>query len=583
MSAPDPLHSERPDVVSVATYLATRLQQLDVGHLFGLPGDFNLGLIDELLASSDLEWVGTTNELNAAYAADGYARKRGLGVVLTTFGVGELSAINGVAGSYAESVPVLQITGSPATEVMASRSLAHHTLVDGDFDHFRRAYQQVTVAAETLRARESSHQIDTVLTAMLATSKPGYLSIPADVVTCLVSAEPLARPLTGLPSDPRALADFRRAALHYLSDRGGATVLAGHLLKRRKLDAVVEALAEVESVTVASSLGGQTMADGAVYIGGLTQDEVVRRAVEESDALIVAGVVFSDITSGMFTHHIDPERCIVLDLCQASVGESTFSDVGLSDTLGVIADLLGAGPTRQLDVVNGHRARLESCRAANTTPMSEPVAADAAPALTHAELWPALEWWIPSGTTVLADAGTAYYGAAGMHLAPGCELVGQPIWSSIGYTMPALLGIELAEPGRRPVLLIGDGAAQLTIQELATILHRHLDVVIIVLNNGGYTIERRIRSPEAVYQDITPWQWTSLPAALGQGATSTAVAEDLEQLGAALAAADQRPGPVLIEVRLGRDDAPPILAELARQLHHAPVPAEPPADLRRSA
>jgi indolepyruvate decarboxylase len=188
--------------------------------------------------------------------------------------------------------------------------------------------------------------------------------------------------------------------------------------------------------------------------------------------------------------------------------------------------------------------------------------------LTHAQLWTELEQWIPPGTTVLADAGTAYYGAVGMHLAPGCDVVGQPYWSSIGFTLPALLGTELACPGQRPVLFIGDGAAQLTIQELATILHRHLDVVIFVLNNGGYSIERQIRSPDAVYQDITPWEWTSLPTALGQPHHGTVLpVSDLRQLRLALAAIDaSRPGTTLIELRLHRDDAPSLLTAVAAGL-----------------
>src|SRR5450759_5770121 len=112
--------------ITVAEYLITRLKEIGVDHLFGVPGDFVLGFFNQVL-KSDLKYVGTCNELNAAYAADGYARIRGIGAFSSTYGVGELSAINGVAGSFAEKVPVVVITGTfsandPATPLMALSS-----------------------------------------------------------------------------------------------------------------------------------------------------------------------------------------------------------------------------------------------------------------------------------------------------------------------------------------------------------------------------------------------------------------------------------------------------------------------------
>jgi indolepyruvate decarboxylase len=556
---------------TVGRFLATRLRQLGVDHLFGLPGDFNLALIDEMLAGSGLEWVGSTNELNAAYAADGYARQRGFGALVTTFGVGELSAINGVAGSYAESVPVLQITGAPETGLVSQRSMSHHTLIDGDFGHFRRAYEEVTVAAESLTADDPAGQIDRVLTAMVTNSRPGYLSIPADLVTCSIPAVALGRPILPPPSDPEALEAFRVAAAERLGDATDITLLTGHLIGRQGLHHRIAEVAVTGAAAVAFTLGGRSIEGGGVYIGGLTPDPGVRAAVEECDALILAGVVFSDITSGMFTHRIDNGTAITLDLHRARVGPDRFEGVRLADAVDVIVDLL----------VPTVRAR----PAAPLTPLAPLTTADrrdwallnpAAPGastvpLTHDQLWTELEQWIPPRTTVLADAGTAYYGAVGMQLAPGCEVVGQPYWSSIGYTLPALLGTELACPGSRPVLFIGDGAAQLTVQELATILHRHLDVVIFVLNNGGYSIERQIRSPDAVYQDITAWDWTSLPTALGQADHGTIMpVGSLRQLRLALAATDVcRPGTTLIELRLHRDDAPALLSAIASGLRPA--------------
>jgi len=581
-----PLHPTQGQAArtTVGRFLATRLRQLGVDHVFGLPGDFNLGLIDEMLAESGPEWVGSTNELNAAYAADGYARQRGFGALVTTYGVGELSAINGVAGSYAESVPVLQITGAPETALVARRALAHHTLIDGDFGHFRRAYDEVTVAAESLTADDPAAQIDRVLTAMVTNSRPGYLSIPADLVDCSIPATALCRPVQAPPSDPGALDAFRVAASRRLADAGDVTLLTGHLVSRQALHHRIAEVAAAGTATVAFTLGGRSTDGGGVYIGGLTPDAGVRSAVEGCDALILAGVVFSDITSGMFTQNIDPARAIVLDLTRARVGPDRFEHVRLGDAIDVIVDLLvptvstATGPwdRRRADHTAPSTRTTPTVRSATAQHRSWALMNPAAPGpgtgpLTHDQLWGELEQWIPPGTTVLADAGTAYYGAVGMRLAPGCEVVGQPYWSSIGYTLPALLGTELACPGSRPVLFIGDGAAQLTIQELATILHRHLDVIVFVLNNGGYSIERQIRSPDAVYQDITAWDWTSMPTSLGQGDHGTILpVGSLRQLRLALAATDvSRPGATLIELRLHRDDAPALLAAIAAGLQPA--------------
>jgi TPP-dependent 2-oxoacid decarboxylase len=117
---------------------------LGVEHLFGVPGDFDLTPLDLIAAEGGQTWLALPNELDAGYAADGYARTRGLGAVITTLGVGELSCINAIAGSYAENVPVVQITRAPATAHADRGSVQHHTLADGDFDRFQRAYREVT-------------------------------------------------------------------------------------------------------------------------------------------------------------------------------------------------------------------------------------------------------------------------------------------------------------------------------------------------------------------------------------------------------------------------------------------------------
>ena len=166
---------------TVADHLLDRLAELDADRVFGVPGDYSLALLDHVVHHDTVRWTGTTNELNAGYAADGYGRLRGIAALFTTYGVGELSAINAIAGSYAEHVPVVHVVGAPATTAQAAHRPVHHTLGDGVFGHFMAMHAQITCARAALTPDNAVAEIDRVLTAVRDQHLPGYLVIPADV------------------------------------------------------------------------------------------------------------------------------------------------------------------------------------------------------------------------------------------------------------------------------------------------------------------------------------------------------------------------------------------------------------------
>ncbi|WP_369069717.1 alpha-keto acid decarboxylase family protein [Kineococcus terrestris] len=557
--------------VTVGAYLAHRLRQLGVRHLFGLPGDFNLALLDELLAPTTgdgepaLRWIGSANELNAGYAADGYARiRRGPAAVVTTFGVGELSLVNALAGSCAEDVPVVSVVGMPATGAQAAGALLHHSLADGDFDHFVRVAAEVTASATVLRAQGAAAAVDRALLTAVGTSKPVYLGVPADVAVARVSAAPLARPLRVLRSDSGSTAELAAALRAHLAGAPEVTVLAGPRLHRRHLEERMRAVAACDGVRVATQSASKALLDEShpanlgVYAGRFTTSEETRRRVDTASPLVLAGAVMTDFLTGSFTHGFDPDAAVDLQLDHARVAGDVFWGVYLDDSLRLL-----------------HEALLERSPAPAPLPRQEPrpapapVAADA-DALTHAAFWPVLQRWLRPGTLLVAEAGTSFYGAVEMTLPDGCDLLGQPVWSSIGYTLPATLGALLADPGRETVLVIGDGSAQLTVQELGRLLQPGLAAAaptVLVLNNDGYTVERAIRSPEAVYQDVVAWDWTALPAALGAPGTLVRRVTTVGELVAVLAERRAEPSRALfVEVVLPRDDAPDLLHRLARSV-----------------
>ncbi|MHA3022199.1 alpha-keto acid decarboxylase family protein [Mycobacterium sp. BMJ-28] len=541
---------------TVGDYLLDRLAELGVTEVFGVPGDFNLEFLDHVLAHDTVRWVGGANELNAGYTADGYGRLRGISALVTTFGVGELSAANAVAGSYAEHVPVVHIVGAPSKDAQAARRVVHHSLGDGDFEHFFRMAREITCAQANLAPATATREIDRVLAEVREHTRPGYLLLSTDVARFPVDPPSAPLPRYGGGTSPRALALFTDAARRLIGTHQ-VTVLADLLVHRLNAVAKLTELLAADAVPYATLMWGKSLLDESSpnYLGiyaGAASAESVRRAVEEAPVLITAGVQFTDMVSGFFSQQIDPARTIDVGAVQSTVTGQVFAPIDIDAALGALTGILA------------ERGVVSPAVAAAPAPVRHaPPPPDTA--LTQKMLWDRVSDALTPGNVVLADQGTSFYGMAGHRLPAGVTFIGQPLWGSIGYTLPAALGAALAHRDRRVVLLIGDGAAQLTVQEIGVMAREGIAPVIIVVNNDGYTVERAIHGPEAYYNDIVGWRWQQLPAALGVADALVVCAHTVGELDAALTAAAADPHRMaVIEVVLGRGDVPPLLAELAR-------------------
>jgi TPP-dependent 2-oxoacid decarboxylase len=546
---------------TVSDYLLDRLAELGVTDVFGVPGDYQLEFLDHVVAHPRLRWVGGANELNAGYAADGYGRLRGMAALVTTFGVGELSAANAIAGSYAERVPVVHIVGGPSKDAQGARRIVHHTLGDGDFEHFLRMSREITCAQANLVPATATREIDRVLSEVREQKRPGYLLIATDVARFPV--EPPSSPLpryTGGTS-PRALAMFTEAASQLIGQHR-VTVLADFLVHRLQCVEALNALLAADTVPHATLMWGKSLVDESspnflgIYAGAASADSV-RRAIEDAPVLVTAGVVFTDMVSGFFSQRINAARTIDIGPDQSAIAGRVYAPLDMAAALAALTAILA-----------GRGVRSAALAAA---PVPDPVPAPSPEApLTQEALWDRISQALTPGNVVLADQGTSFYGMAGHRLASGVTFIGQPLWGSIGYTLPAALGAALAERDRRIVLLIGDGAAQLTAQELGSFGREGLTPVIVVVNNDGYTVERAIHGESAAYNDIVGWSWTELPDAFGVTDALTFRVQTYGQLDGALAAATAaKDRLVLIEAVVPRMDIPPLLAELAQSASSA--------------
>lgn len=533
--------------ITVAQYLLKRLKSLGVDHLFGIPGDYILPLF-ETMAGSGVEHVAACNELNAGYAADGYARLRGLGAVAVTYGPGSLSLVNATAGALAESVPLLVISGGPVCEAYRTMPPMHH-LLPGRFDASLKVYEQVTAHANRLDDPErATADIDEALALCLELQKPVYLEIPQDVQQHRC-APPAPRDFRrGMASDPAALA----GAVEYLRSRITAgkrsVLLPGHEIERARIEQAVAALVDKTGLPFASMFVGKPayLEQHPNCVGayqGAGSLEQVREFVEGADTVVFLGCVPSDFNLGGFTAKLDERQTVLALDNEVTAAGRRFERVALSDLVSGLHAALPAGSGRSAGApLHGfsHRTNAEYVPEADRP-------------MTNRRLYDRIAKFLRPGDIVLADAGCAINGTQ-MQLPDDTRYIAACYWASIGMAFGATFGACIAAaPGRRIIALEGDGSFQMTAQELSSMVRYGKHPIVVVVNNQGYTAERLIH--DGPFNDIAAWQYHLLPVPFG-GVTGEDVHTegDLER---ALERAEQHagPGPLVIEVHVDPFDA----------------------------
>lgn len=544
--------------ITVAEYLLTRLKEIGLDHLFGVPGDFVLGFFNQVLKSK-VKYVGTCNELNAAYAADGYARIKGIGAFSTTYAVGELSAINGVAGSFAERVPVVVITGSPATINFSTRPLLHHTL--GDYQIPLKMYEQITVASTQLASGETAPaEIDRVLSACLFHQQPVYISFPSDVVMMSCKRpDGFLLPIRTAPGDQDALKEAIREALGMLATAQKPVVIGDVELLRFKLHNEFAGLLDKTGFPfVTMMLGKAVLSEHHPQFVGLFEGDrsrdCVRQLVESADCILQLGALMTDFNTGGFTTHLDDAKTISATIRSVKIKHHQYANVNLREFIGGLTEQLSGRTTTAIEI----QSAVDGCIHRNT----ELYRPEPPQPLTIKRFFDRMSHFIEDNAIVIAETGLALFSAAEMLMPEGATFIGQTFYGSIGYTVGATLGAGMAAPDRRVVLFVGDGAFQVTCQDLSTMIRNRIKPIIFLINNDGYTIERVI--VDHSYNDIQPWHYHKLLEVFGGGVGFDVRTEG--ELEAALEQAATAEELVFIEVHTDRLDCPEALLSAGRSM-----------------
>ena len=427
-------------------------------------------------------------------------------------------------------------------------------------------YRQFTVAQARIEPVNAREEIDRVLRACWLEKRPVYLQLPSDVAGVKVDPPTAPLDLERPRSDSHQLAYAVARISELLSRSSAPAILIDADCDRFSLTKVVIRLAERNGIPIAHMVTARGVIDDdhPLSIGvhsGRGSSRLVEETIYGSDCLIAIGARFTDLTTGFFTYESAKPNVDIQPFGVTIDGEA-MTGVDAAELLSALA----SGPSWRSPGLSTFP------NTGNNLPVGD---VQSSRTLTQEILWSHLQCYLQPGDIVAADAGTALFAGARLKLPAGVTFVAQPIWGSIGYGLPAVLGAGLAAPERRQLLFIGDGAFQMTARELSTILRLDLKPIIFLLNNDGYTIERLIHGANSRYNDIHPWRYREIPKAFDpKDRSTTHLVRTEAELATALEAANDSPKLHFIELILPRMDAPQALYDMARGAAKFDLPVE---------
>lgn len=559
---------------SIGDYLIHSLYGRGITHVFGVPGDYILSFYDRL-TKSKISVVNTCDEQGAGFAADAYARIRGLGVVCITYGVGALKVINTTAQAYAEKSPVVVISGAPGLREQVKNPMLHHKV--RDFDTQKKIFDQITVASTILSdPQTAAYEIHRVLSAALRFKRPIYIELPRDVVSTSITGQ-YRHPLDireSEQSDPNALREAITEATTMLNAARRPVIIAGEEIHRFELQDKLLALLDRTKIPVAATILSKSVISELhpLFIGiyeGAVGQEKTRQYVESSDCLIILGATLSDITLGMFTAQIDQKRIIYVSAEKLSVMYHHYDNIDIRDFLGALIDAHIAKKENNTD---------DSLSSSIATHANVPsTIASTVPNWTQGKkitvkyVFEYLNSCLTDDMIVLADVGDALFAGADLIIRGNTKFLSPAYYASLGFAVPASIGAQLADRTLRALVIVGDGAFQMTGMELSTTIRYGLNPIVVVLNNGIYLTEQLML--EGAFNNLQPWNYSYIPQVIGGGRGFHIETED--QFNNAISEAlNFRNSFSILDVHLDRNDRSPALdrmtKNIARRFHHPP-------------
>ncbi len=557
---------------TVAGYLKQRLEQAGLDRLFGVAGNYAAPFLDTILEDphSPIRVTGIPNEICAGYAADGYARLKGIGAVAVTYGVGAFSLLNAVAGAQVEKAPVAVINGAPSNKEFQNSlyaGLLYSHMTSDPYSNLD-VYRRITINAERIvNAAEAPYQIDAALSACLTQGEPVYFEVLEDVwrAPCVAPSGQLPRKQQSISRS--GVEDAVKATLDLIEAKGKPLFWAGVELQRQKLQTEFLELVDKTGFSFTTSLLGKSVVseDHPKFLGvySPTSPSQMKEIVGGAGCLVGLGswTTGKDVNNQL----ILADNVVLAARGGVMAGPRYFSSVRLKDYLGGLLKALEQR-TMKVAVYAPKPVRMYGAAFLPTVPSE----------LSYDLFFSKLNEWLQrrEDCTIVADAGFPLIGAQDLHIRRANGFVAQAAWLAIGYSTPAAIGVKCAMPDRRAVVIVGDGAFQETCQALSSYRMLGHNTVVFILANGIYGIEQKLvnpnpfRTPPIKYTDpllntvysyntLHRWAYEKLPQAFGGEGRLIQMSSELDDVFAEI---DARPEDTfVVNVRLPETDTPQAL------------------------
>lgn len=552
---------------TVVEYVVDRLADLGIDRVFGVPGDYSFPFDDAIEKSDRLEWIACANELNAAYAADGYARVFGASILSTTYGVGELSALNGLMGAKSQRLPVFFLVGSPSTQIQRQGLVTHHTLGDGVFNNFQSISAAACCVSTNLTPDNVIDEMERVIRDAFRFSQPAYIIVPMDYAVMPINGTPIKG--SALTSVKRAKSDAAslEAAINFVMDKVSSAknivALSSNLIASYGLTEQFNHFLNKSNIAFAASPMGKGVISEShsnylgIYSGSTSSPKDLKTVVENADLVIdVGGLIPEDINTGYWTNHLNPEKTIVLGDHFVRLGGTVFTGVALEDVL--------VGMTQRIKPV----AKLATSEKLSLLPMT----GNATDPTASTNFYPRLQRMLRAGDVLVAETGTCMMHLGPMLLPEGVGFQTQALWGSIGWATPATEGICMANKHGRTIVVTGDGSHQLTANEIGTMGRYGIKPIIFVLNNALYGVEIVVSEIGWKYDDLAKWNYAQIPGAMGCSDWYCTKVSTVTELDAAIEKANSFDGASYIEVMIPPEESQPAPVQLQNHVYKSNIP-----------